>query len=91
MVWQLLQKAAWKTGLQLFSRLLTLLHQLWHEVTGSLFIVLGVGAIPSTIKAWRAPDMRSRAVIATLFIILMLYFGVTSFIRARRVAKGQPE
>ena len=87
MVWQLLQKAAWKTGLQLFSRLLTLLHQLWHEVTGSLFLLLGLLAIPSTIKAWRTPDMHSRAVLATLFIILMLYFGVTSFLRARRVSK----
>ncbi len=87
MIWGLLQRAALKTGMQLFSRLLTVLHQLWHEVTGSLFIILGLAAIPSTIKEWRVAESHTRAVFGTIFIILMLYFGVTSFMRAKKVSK----
>ena len=81
------QGAILKTGLQLFGRLAKLLHQLWHEVTGTLFLVLGLAAIPSTIRVWRVADMRSRAVVATLFIVMMFYFGMTSFLHAKRVSR----
>jgi hypothetical protein len=83
------QGAILKSGLQFAGRLGKILHQLWHEVTGTLFLVLGLSLIPSTIRLWRMPDVRSRAVAATMFIVLMLYFGSTSFLRAKRVHKGK--
>ena len=84
-----LKGAVLKTGLQLFGRLAKVLHQLWHEVTGTLFLVLGIAAIPSTIREWRVSDTRLRAVFATIFIAMMLYFGTTSFMRAKRVGGGK--
>jgi glycerol uptake facilitator-like aquaporin len=82
-----LKAAAFKTGLQMFGRLAKVLHQLWHEVIGTFFLLLGVAAIPSTIREWRVSDTRLRAIFATIFIALMLYYGVTSFLRAKRVSR----
>jgi hypothetical protein len=76
-----------KTGFQLFGRFAKVFHQVWHEVTGTLFLVLGIALIPSTIRVWRMSDMRPRAVVATLFILMMLYFGATSFLHAKRVSR----
>ena len=83
------QGAIIKTGFQLFQRLAKLGRQLWHEVVGTLFLVIGLFMIPSTIRVWRMPDMRSRAIGATIFIIVLLYYGTTSFHRAKKVSRGK--
>jgi len=82
-----LHGAILKTGLQLFGRFAKVFHQVWHEVIGTLFVVLGLAAIPSTIRVWRTGDARMRAILATIFIALMFYYGVTSFLHARRVGR----
>ncbi len=61
---------------------------LWLEITGSLFLWLGlVGAI----ACWREYHAYTagkvgpgRAVIAGLFAFLFVYFGVSSFFNARK-------
>lgn len=69
---------------------------LWNEVIGFLFICLGVlfgsGAIRSylALNKTENPDggdlMR---LLGTAFLtVLMLYFGVTSFLRARKISRS---
>ncbi len=80
-VTQLLTRAGWR----FFSHLLHLLHQLWHEIVGTLFLALGAAAIPSVIREWRG-ESKTRLALTIIFLLTMVYFGVTSFLRARKVA-----
>jgi hypothetical protein len=73
-----------RTGLRFLGRLAVVGRQLWLEVTGTLFLTLGVAALPSVLREWRGESL-SRALIASAFAALMIYFGVTSFLRARKV------
>ena len=65
---------------------------LWNEVIGFLFIVLGVWALPSAIRSWRefarGEAGISKAVLPAIWIGVMLYFGITSFLRARRISRS---
>ena len=73
-----------RTGLRFLARLAVLGRQLWLEVTGTLFLTLGVAALPAVWREWRGESL-SRALITSAFAALMVYFGVTSFLRARKV------
>ena len=68
------------------------LRVLWNEVIGFVFLALAVWAIPSTIRAVREfeGDAGSlfRVVLAGLFAVIMVWFGVTSFLRARRISRS---
>jgi hypothetical protein len=67
------------------------LHLLFLEVTGFLFLCIGViGGFAS----WREyqnmqghPEFRYKFVVAVVFTLMFLWFGVTSFWRARRKNK----
>jgi len=66
---------------------------LWNEVIGFVFLALAVWAIPSSIRAyreWSAGDGESlfRVVLAAMFAVLMIWFGVGSFLRARRISRS---
>ena len=65
---------------------------LWNEVIGFVFIVLGVVFASGAIRQYRTltPDEITLGKLALLFIlpVLMLYFGVTSFLRARRISRS---
>ena len=76
-------RVAARTGLRFAARLWLIGRQLWHEMTGTLFLVLGAWAIPTVIREWRGGS-RSRALMASGFLATMVYFGVTSFLRARK-------
>ncbi len=73
-------------GLRFLARLWVVSRQLWHELTGTLFLALGAAAIPTLIREWRGRSL-GRALAVAGFLALMLYFGVTSFRRARRIHK----
>ncbi len=75
-----------QTGLRFLARLWVASRQLWHELTGTLFLALGAAAIPTVIREWRGPSL-GRALAATGFLAMMLYFGVTSFRRAHRIPR----
>ncbi|MCW5976571.1 MAG: hypothetical protein KIT09_00765 [Bryobacteraceae bacterium] len=65
---------------------------LWNEIIGFVFLALAVWAVPSTIRAAREfdgdADSFFRVVLAGLFAALMIGFGVTSFLRARRISRS---
>lgn len=67
------------------------LHALWLEVTGFLFLVLSVVGAGRTVREYQhyaaGQTTRNRVVLAGLFTLLFLYFGVESFVRARRKNK----
>ncbi len=67
-----------------FSRLWYLLRQLWHEVIGSLFLVLAFLGASAALREWRAGSS-TRVLLAVGFTLMMAYFGVTSFRSARKV------
>jgi hypothetical protein len=68
------------------------LHQLWLEVTGFVFLVLaGLGAVALNreyIKYQAGHGELSRVVIAICFCLTFGYFGVSSFWRVRRKKQG---
>ena len=68
------------------------LHQLWLEVTGFVFLVLaGIGAVAlhrEYLKYQAGRGELSRGVIAVCFCLTFGYFGLSSFWRARRKKQG---
>ncbi|MEO5922482.1 MAG: hypothetical protein ABIR70_01510 [Bryobacteraceae bacterium] len=65
---------------------------LWNEVFGFIFCVLGVMFGGSAIRRYQAmqPGEAHPGNLLLLFILptVMLYFGVTSFLRARRINRS---
>lgn len=68
------------------------MHALWNEVIGFVFIVLAVWAAPSAWRNVRLIDGNSesffKAAISVGFALLMAYFGVSSFLKARRITRS---
>ena len=66
---------------------LRILHRLWLEITGAIFLGLaGFGGL-SAWKEWRslqAGGTMWEFLLALLFVIMMGGFGIYSFLRARR-------
>lgn len=60
---------------------------LWNEIIGFLFFVIAVPMTFGAIRAFRAGDSQ-RMLIAGGFALMLLYFGVTSFLRARKISRS---
>lgn len=70
-----------------------ILRQLFHEVTGVLFLALALVGVAACWREWliyrRAVEPELfRMIAAALFTLLMFWFGVTSFLRARRLNRA---
>ena len=69
------------------------LRVLWNEIIGFVFLALAVWAVPSTLRAIREfqGDAESffRILLAGLYAVLMIWFGVGSFLRARRISRSR--
>jgi hypothetical protein len=67
------------------------LRVLWNQLMGFVFLALAAGATPSAVRNVRQfqGDFESlmRVAFAFIFMAVMLYFGVTSLLRARRIAR----
>jgi hypothetical protein len=65
---------------------------LWNEIVGFVFIVLAISLTPGFIRGIRDLDTpRSspgRLMIAGGFLLMLLYFGVSSFWRARKISRS---
>lgn len=65
---------------------------LWNEIIGFVFIVLGVVFASGAIRQYRAlpTEEITPGKLLLLFVlpVLMLYFGVTSFLRARKISRS---
>ena len=68
------------------------LHALWNQMIGFLFLVLAAFPIPSIVRTIRTyqSDFESglRLVFLGIFTIIMLYFGLTSLWRARKISRS---
>jgi len=83
-----LARAFYRGGSSFFGSVGHVLHSLWLEVTGFLFLVLAVIGAGATVREYHRYAMglaaRNRVVIAGIFTVLFLYFGIESFVQARR-------
>jgi hypothetical protein len=65
---------------------------LWNEMIGFLFFVISVPAILSAIRNFRKVDQDGGslfgAFLATIFAGVMVFFGIHSFVRARRISRS---
>jgi len=80
---QLISHVIGKAGLQLLGHLGRVFGQLWHEVIGFTFLALAVIAVPAVIKEWNG-ESKARLAMAGIFVLTMIYFGITSFLKARK-------
>lgn len=68
------------------------LHVLWNEIIGFIFVILALWAIPSAIRNIRqyesSGDSLFRVVLSFSFAALMTYFGISSFLRARKISRS---
>jgi hypothetical protein len=78
-------KSAVGTTMRSFARTL---HQLWLEVTGTLFLAIAafgaMALVREYIKYGAGRATASRVVVATCFTLVFAWFGLTSFWRVRR-------
>jgi hypothetical protein len=64
------------------------LHILWNQIIGFFFIVLAIVPAPSAVRSYRDPEGFPRLVMCVLFSGVMAAFGISSFLRARRIARS---
>jgi hypothetical protein len=87
--------AAGVTELKKFGpRLWAITRELFHEVTGFFFIAIALyftfgrsGLIQLLRNFNRNPDTLPQLLLASVFVLMFGGFGVSSFLRARRVSR----
>jgi hypothetical protein len=62
-------------------------HILWNQVIGFLFLVLAIWPIPSAIRRFGEPGNGAFFALTIPFVLLMGWFGISSFWRARKISK----
>jgi hypothetical protein len=67
---------------------------IWNQAIGALFFVLAVPAILKAIQLYRElrtdPKSAFGLAISCVFVIVMVSFGLASFLKARRIAARIP-
>jgi hypothetical protein len=65
---------------------------LWNEIIGFVFLALAVWGIPATVRSIREFDGDAesifRVIMTCIFALLMAGFGVSSFMRARKISRS---
>ena len=68
------------------------LRVLWNEMIGFFFLVLSASAIPSAVRYVHQyqGDAESvfRVILTISFSGVMAYFGITSFLKARKISRS---
>ena len=64
------------------------IHILWNQVIGFVFLVLAVLPVPSAIRSFGKEGSVGRLVLTIPFVVLMAWFGISSFWRARKISKS---
>ncbi len=81
-------RALYRAGEATMGSVGHVLHALWLEVTGFLFLVLAVIGGGATVREYHryvaGTTSASKVAIAAAFTLLFLYFGVNSFWRTRK-------
>ncbi len=71
-----------------FPRIARPLHILWNQIIGFFFLVLAAVPIPSAVRSYHDPNGLPRLVMSLVFITIMGAFGISSFVRARKIARS---
>ena len=68
------------------------LRVLWNEIIGFVFLCLAAWAVPSAIRNVRSLSTEQgslgKVALSFGFLCLMAYFGITSFLRARKISRS---
>ncbi len=68
------------------------LHVLWNQLIAFTFFILAVMAVPAAYRAIRDFDGEPRSLfriaVATAFSLIMIYFSVASFFKARKISRS---
>jgi hypothetical protein len=64
------------------------IHILWNQVIGFFFIVLALLPIHSIYRDWGLEGSGPRLGLEIPFAVIMLGFGIHSFLRARKISKS---
>jgi uncharacterized membrane protein len=68
------------------------LRVLWNEFIAFLFFALAVMAVPSAYRHIKNFDGETqdffRALLSCLFAVIMIFFGVMSYLRARKISRS---
>jgi putative effector of murein hydrolase LrgA (UPF0299 family) len=68
------------------------LHVLWNEIIGFLFLVLAAMAVPSLIRTLHSFEGNAedffRITLTIMFSLVMVYFGISSFLKARKISRS---
>jgi hypothetical protein len=63
---------------------------IWNQAIGALFLVLAAPALIKAVQLYRTletdPKSTFGLVLALVFVAVMLFFGINSFLKARRIA-----
>lgn len=63
---------------------------IWNQAVGALFLVLATPALIKAIQLYRTldtdPQGSFRLTVALIFVAVMVFFGINSFLKARRIA-----
>jgi hypothetical protein len=73
-------------------RVIRPLHVLWNEVIGFIFLVLAAVVVPSIVRNVRTLEQDGaslgRLLLAATWMLVMVYFGVSSFLKARKISRS---
>jgi len=61
------------------------IHILWNQVIGFIFLVL---AVVFGFRLVRGKEPAGLEVVGTLFVLLIAWFGISSFWKARKISKS---
>ncbi len=68
------------------------LHVMWNEVIGFIFLVLAAWVVPSIVRGIREFNSGDgslfRIVLSVSWMLIMAYFGISSFLRARKISRS---
>ena len=63
---------------------------IWNQAIGALFLVLATPALFKAIQLYRTLDTDPKSsfglAVALIFVAVMMFFGINSFLKARRIA-----
>lgn len=64
------------------------IHILWNQVIGFFFLVLAAMPVPSAVRTWGKEGSGPRLALTIPFVLLMAWFGLSSFLKARKISKS---
>ena len=64
------------------------IHILWNQIIGFLFLVLAGMGVSGVVRSWGKQGHEPQLVISICFVALMAWFGVSSFLKARKISKS---